>query len=269
MKPKAALAGLLCAGAVALTAAAPASAFQIVPHRAVYSMELARGGGSDVADVDGSMMFEWADSCDGWTVTQRYQMRFLYSSGEERDLAYNLVTWESKDGLRYRFFVRRTEDGEQAEELRGDARLDSVDGAGTASYALPESKSIALPPGTLFPTAHSLRLIERAEAGDSLMYAQVFDGSDASGLFEVNAVVVPREALSASAPDASAVLEAGKIWDIGLAYYDSASRESAPKHEQFLGLRANGVVEDLLLDYGRFAVDAKLQKLEKLPAPSC
>jgi hypothetical protein len=29
------------------------------------------------------------------------------------------------------------------------------------------------------------------------------------------------------------------------------------------------VVEDLLLDYGRFAVDAKLQKLEKLPAPSC
>ncbi len=265
MRLPAAVTGSACAALLTVSPAAPAGAFQIVPHRAVYSMELAGSRSSEVADVNGNMVFEWADACDGWAVTQRYRMTFLYANGEQSQVDYSLVTWESKDGLRYRFFARRREDGDEPQEVRGDATLDQPGGGGVARYSQPEDKTLALPPGTLFPTAHSLRLLERAEGGDWLVYAQVFDGSDDKGLFDVSAVMVPRPAGDSDGPAAGARLR----WGVSLAFYPSGSPAAEPEHEQFVELRSDGVSEDLRFDYGSFAVHARLMKLEKLPAASC
>jgi hypothetical protein len=260
--------GLALAGLLAVPDTARAATFRIVPHRAVYSMALVRGAGGSISNVDGSMLFEWADSCDGWTVTQRTSMTFLYVTGESMQVGYNVVAWESKDGLRYRFFVRRTQTGEEATEMRGDARLDGPGGAGVAHYTAPAEKTVPLPPGTLFPTAHSLRLIERAQSGPFQMYGPVFDGSDESGLFDVSAAGGVDMRPRADAP-ASPLLEGGASWGFGLAFYEIDSRKPVPEHEQFVRLRSNGVVEDMMLDYGQFAVDAKLVRLEPLPPPPC
>ncbi|MBX6320922.1 MAG: cell envelope integrity EipB family protein [Rhodospirillaceae bacterium] len=267
MRLSAALTGLACAGLLALPHARPAAAFQIVPHRAFYKMELAGSRSSEVVDVNGDMVFEWADSCDGWAVTQRYRMTFLYTNGEQTEVDYSLVTWESKDGLRYRFFGHRRENGEDASEVRGDATLDGPGQGGVAHYTQPEDKTLALPPGTLFPTAHSLRLLDRAEAGASLVYAQVFDGSDEKGLYDVSAVIVPRAAREPG--DASGEDDGIARWGVALAFYAVGSPAAEPEHEQFVDLRSDGVSEDLRFDYGSFAVHAKLVKLERLPPPSC
>ena len=40
-------------------------------------------------------------------------------------------------------------------------------------------------------------------------------------------------------------------------------------YEQALRIHANGVVEDLVLNYGDFTVIATLKKLEKLPPADC
>ena len=97
-----------------------AQAFEIAPHRAVYDLSFAGAkSNSQVVDVTGAMEFDWEDACDGWSVTQRTAMAFSYQSGETVNLGWNLVTWESKDGLRYRFFIRNLENGEVKEEYRG------------------------------------------------------------------------------------------------------------------------------------------------------
>lgn len=261
-----------CLAGVALcvSTAASAIAVEIAPHRAIYDMALQSSrGGSDIADVSGSMQFEWADACDGWSVDQRSIMTFLYNSGEEVDLGWNLVSWESKDGLRYRFYVRKFQNGELYEELRGDARLDGPGRGGVADYTLPDSKRVHLPAGTLFPSAHSLLLLESAEAGRPFVWANVFDGSDAEGLFGVSAVISGRREAEGVADPRSPLLIGGPSWHMALAFFAATGQAAEPQHEQRLRLHANGVVEDLVLDYGDFTVSATLKKLEKLPPPKC
>ncbi len=260
---------VLAALAMCLAASSDPSvaAPDVVPHRAVYDLTLTTGSGrGEVADVSGTMLFEWSDSCDGWSLTQRTAMSFLYQTGEEIDLGWNLATWESKDGLRYRFFVRKLENGELTEEFRGEARLDGPGKGGVAEYTLPEQRSIELPPDTLFPTAHSLKLMERIVAGDTLFWARVFDGSDAEGLFDVSAVVASHLATEAGGPNRSPLLAAGPSARVGLAFYAAEGEAAEPEHEQTLRLHRNGVVEGLDLNFGDFTVHGALKDIKKLPS---
>ncbi len=260
----------LAGAALCLSTAAPAMAVEITPHRAIYDMALlASKSGGDIADVSGTMQFEWADSCDGWTVDQRSVMTFLYSSGEEVDLGWNLVSWESKDGQRYRFYVRKFQNGEMYEELRGDAKLDGPGKGGVAEYTLPAPKRVYLPAGTLFPTAHSIELLRLAEADQRFLWAMVFDGSDEEGLFGVSGVITDRRDPEGVTDTRSPLLIAGPSWHASLAFYAAEGQAAEPEHEQSLRLHANGVVEDLVLDYGDFTVSATLKKIEKLPQPDC
>ena len=150
------LAGLL---GVVLWSAGPAFAVEFAPHKAVYDLSLGRtSSGSEIADVSGVMTYEFADACDGWTVSQRSAMTFVYSNGEELQLGWSMVSWESKDGLRYRFYARQMQSGKEKEEFRGEARLNGVGDGGMAKYTSPSSYEVKLPAGTLFPTAHSFKL---------------------------------------------------------------------------------------------------------------
>jgi len=265
------LAGVtLCLSTTVPALGFPAWAFDVTPHRAIYDMALqsSRGGG-DIADVSGTMQFEWTDSCDGWTVDQRSVMTFLYNSGDQVDLGWNLVSWESKDGLRYRFYVRKFQNGEMYEELRGDARLDGPGKGGAADYTLPEPKRVHLPVGTLFPTSHSLALLEHADSGKPFFWAHVFDGSDEEGLFGVSGVISDRREPEGVADARSPLLIAGPSWHVALAFFPATGQGAEPEHEQRLRMHGNGVVEDLVLDYGDFTVAATLKKLEKLPPADC
>lgn len=256
--------------ALCLSSATASLAVDVTPHRAVYEMALLSSrGGSDIADVRGTMQVEWKDGCDGWAVDQRSLMTFLYNSGDEIDLGWNLVSWESKDGQRYRFYVRKFQNGELDEELRGDARLDGPGKGGVAEYTLPERRKVHLPAGTMFATAHSLKLMELAESGQQFMWATVFDGSDEEGLFGVSAVITDRHEPEGVDDARSPLLVAGPSWHVALAFFPVTGQGAEPEHEQRLRLHANGVVDDLVLDYGDFTVSAKLQKIEKLPAPKC
>ena len=263
-----ALACVLIAGC-ALALAAPARAIDILPHRAIYKMDLDTAESrSNIADVEGFMMFEWRDSCDGWSVTQKLAMTVYYSTGESTDFGWTLNSWEAKDGLKYGFFVRRLQDGQEEEALRGSAVLDGPGKGGTAHYTEPARRDLDLPPGTLFPAAHTLAVLQQAEAGNPLFWAEVFDGSDEDGLFGVSAIIGKR---SESAKDAKSPKELAGVpsWRLGLAFYPHGSKGLEPEHEQNLRLYRNGVAEDLILQYGDFSVRTTLKKLYALPPPGC
>jgi hypothetical protein len=249
--------------------AAPApAAIEISPHRAIYKMSLASArSSSTVSDVRGQMMFEWADACDGWTIEQRFQLRFLYTEGEQVDMSTNYATWEAKDGHSYRFNVRKLVNGEVDEELRGTAESHD-DRPGVARYLKPEAQEIELPDGTMFPTMHTIQLLRHAMAGDKVFGTTVFDGSDTEGATEINTVLGLKKELARD-DRFDAKLFHGSTWPVRMAFFPLASEEAAPEYEMSLSLLENGVAQSMLIDYGDFTVTAVLEKLESMPRPRC
>ena len=81
--------GWACAVACGLLLAASsgAAAVDIAPHRAIYSMALGTAKqNSGVVAARGSMVFEWGETCDGWTVEQRYKLRMHYAEDTEVEI---------------------------------------------------------------------------------------------------------------------------------------------------------------------------------------
>ncbi|CAO3407132.1 cell envelope integrity EipB family protein [Azospirillum largimobile] len=244
-----------------------AVAAKIQPHRAIYAMSLGSArNGSKVSDVRGRMMFEWADACDGWTTEQRFQLRFVYSEGDDMAMNTNYTTWEAKNGLRYRFNVRKLVNGELDEEVRGEANL-QADGAGTAQFTKPEPQEMELPAGTMFPTAHTLAILDHAERNEPFFTRTIFDGSDAEGPTEVSTVAGKPGAPKESGKDP--LLKVGKSWPVRMAFFPLQSDSAQPEYEMSLRLLENGIAESMQIDYGDFTVNAVLEKIEALPKSGC
>ncbi len=255
-------------GAAGMTAATPLSA-PLLPHKAVYGLSLGdlRTTGS-VVDAAGRFEFEWSDVCDGWAVNQRFRIALLYTDGMSVNFGWSLSSWESKDGRRYRFFIRRFDGAGGGETVRGEAEI-GADGAGEAVFSQPEHRVVALPAGTLFPTAHTSYVLEHAEAGGAPVWTLVFDGSGDEGLFGVSAALSRR--LSPEAPSRlpSPLLQGVESWQMNMAFYGVDSSDLEPEQEQGLRLYANGVVDEMRLDYGEFLLDADLIEITPLPQPDC
>ncbi|CAK0751747.1 DUF1849 family protein [uncultured Gammaproteobacteria bacterium] len=247
----------------------PASAAgDIVPHRAIY--KLSPGpvrNGSGIADVRGSMLFEWADACDGWTIVQHFRMTFLHTDGEEVKMATNYATWESRDGRSYRYTMRKLVNGELNEEVRGEASVAPDGGAGSARFLRPEAKEMPLPAGTLFPTTHTIALLGKAMAGEKLFNRTVFDGADADGVSEINAVISDR--VGVAVPLLTEKFKDVPAWPVRMAFFPLKSELSSPEYEMSMTLLRNGIAESMKIDYGDFTVQAVLDALEMLPASGC
>ena len=162
----------------------------LAPHRATYEMKLSVARpNSGIVEVNGNMVLETVEACDGWEVKRRIKLTFLRNDGEEFSTDSNFSSYETKDGLELRFSVRNAQNDEIEEELRGKADLESQGGKGRASFTLPENRSFELPTGTLFPTTHLRLIIEHARAGEQSVSYKVFDGARLDGAFQVNAVI--------------------------------------------------------------------------------
>lgn len=244
----------------------------LVEHRAVYALSLAKteAGSTAVTNARGKLDFEWSDVCDGWAVRQRTRIFVTHADGSQVDFGWSLNAWESRDGLTYRFFIRRLFGTGEEETVRGEARLDGPGLGGTATFTEPEERTVTLPKGTLFTSRHNFVIIEAAENDALPDWRTVFDGTgDDGGYYGVNVALA--KALPAGAPTNLdlPMLADQQSWRVVMAYFDPMDEGVAPSHEQRLRVFANGVVDELVLDYGDFSLDAELVDLEPLPAPDC
>ena len=240
----------------------------IAPHKATYRLKLDHARlQSGISDVSGQMSFSWNDACDGWAIDQRFQVRFSYAEGEDMNLVTNYATWEAKDGSAYRFSVRKLVNGKVDEELAGGATLNGK-GEGTARYEKPEARSMPLKAGTMFPTAHTLRVLRQAGSSDNLFSVPVFDGAEAEGANPVNTVVGKLRA-PAILKVKDAELLAAKAWQVSLAFFPVNPGEPLPDYETSMVLQENGVVRSMLVDYGDFRISMELETLEKTTKPPC
>jgi hypothetical protein len=254
-------------GASALTvltadtsAAAGRAADLIQPHRAVYEATLMHtSNNSEVIGVEGRMAFEWRDDCEGWGVDQIYLLSFSYASGTGVDIRSSYNTWEAKDGSRYTAKVDRDRGGEK--------EVFSVEASdGVAQFRGDRDESFTLQPGTMFPTAHTLALLDRAEAGPRFLSVSVFDGSEVEPASLISAVVgKAQESVPPITNDA--VVE--RYWPMQLAFFKADQQESVPDFEMRIDMQINGVARELVIDYGDFVVAMKLKDLELLSGQGC
>jgi len=244
----------------------------LVPYRATYAMKLsAAQPNSGIVEVNGTMALETVDSCDGWEIKQRIKLTFLRNDGEEFETDSSFTSYESKDGLELRFSVRNAQNDEVEEELRGRADLDALGAKGRASFSLPESRSFDLPVGTLFPTTHLALILKHARDGDKSATYKVFDGARLDGAFQVNAVIGRPRRLPPGPPIKGdvALLRNQPEWGVRFAFFANGDQGAQPEYELALDLLGNGIARSMLLDYGDFAVDARLLQIEALPRPKC
>jgi hypothetical protein len=244
----------------------PAAAQTLVPHRAAYSLSLIEGKG-DVTGIEGALAVDWAEVCEGWTISQRMRFRMSDSDGNVIDTEVSFSSFESHDGRDYRFSLRTTRDGDVSEELRGRAVLDP-DKGGTATFTMPEI-TMELPPGALFPTAHTLLLLNLAEGGEQQVSRAVFDGATLDGALDVSALIGAKQAAQALLGPATP--DAGKrpSWRVRMAYFNADDKTGTPSYETSMRMLDNGVAADYTFEYPEFSMKAKLEKLEALPKPRC
>jgi hypothetical protein len=252
-----------------VAAAGPAAGAEIAPHRALYSMRLGKvRSGSSVVDARGAMEYEWGETCSGWTIEQRYRLRMRYAESPDAEIQSNFVTWESKDGQRYRFNDKEMRNGKVTQDLRGTARLDGPGKGGVALFSQPRPHARKLPAGVLFPSAHTILLIDAARRGRHFIVRKVFDGSADEGAIEVSAVIGPKLIPDPAEEKLSPLLRRPG-WNFRLAFFPADSNAEEPDYELGMQLLDNGVSQAMVIDYGEYVIDAKLDDIEPLPKPHC
>ncbi len=252
----AALAVAFCLPAVA--------AENLASHRALYRLTLDPQRGQGLAAAEGTMAFEVLDACEGWAVRQRLMLKMTARDGQETEMVSEYATFESKDGQTLRFRLRQSSQGAVSLEVAGQATLGRDGAPGEARYTLPAEDIRPLPPGTLFPQAHTLAAIAAARRGDRIMALPLFDGTSPDGAQESTTTIIsaaparPVERFPALSPLAS--------WRMSVAFFEAgAAATGAPDYEVALRYWENGVADELKMDFGDFAVDGKMVEFELIP----
>ncbi|MBP0443532.1 cell envelope integrity EipB family protein [Roseomonas sp. SSH11] len=247
--------------------AALPGAQDMVAHRAAYrlSFDKARDN-SDVARAEGAMLFEVLDACDGWASRQRLTMRLQDRDGQTLETASDYSTWESKDGRRLRFSLTQMTAGAVSNRVSGEAVL-QPDGSGTATYENPRPSQETLPAGTLLPMAHTIRAIEAARANQRILNVPLMDGTSDDGAQDSTTILSQwgRDADAKARFPLLANQESGRMRIAFFGKDSNGGGASSPDYEVGLRYYANGVADELNMDFGEFSVNGRLETLEAIP----
>jgi hypothetical protein len=265
-----ALGGILFLGGYTTSVEAAGLSQRLVPHRAVYAMNLSKtGSGGGLTGARGVMTYEFRDRCDAWTVESKVYLRLRYGGHPEVENIRSMVTWEAKDGLGFRFRLTEVTNGKTTEEIKGVAALDGIGLGGVAEFTKPSPKKMALPNGTLFPTAHIQTLIQHSLDGGKHMTKTIFDGATMENPYEVSAVIGKGPGTKSLSPKLAKILSDAANWKMRMAYFPVRDKKQTPELELGVEIRADGIVKRILQDFGEYAVEARLDQVEFLKDSGC
>jgi hypothetical protein len=273
------VARLVCGAAIFLAfsgaARVPAEARPLASHRAAYDISLIDPDSPPLAAVQtpvaarGLIAYEFRGSaCDGYTSSFRQMTDMQRGEGDDLAMDVNATSFESGDGGSMRFKIA-TKGVEDLPQVAGAATRGANDDL-KVELTEPAAKTIDFGRDVLFPTQHVERLIEAARNGGGVVQARVYDGSDTGAKIYATMAVIGKEATAPSEDATNApALKDVRRWPVVVSYFNEASRDSAPEYTLSYDLYENGVSGTLKLDYGTFALRARLRKFELLPADAC
>lgn len=245
----------------------------LAPHRAVYDLSLVDSSGTrSVSSARGRIVFDFTgDTCEGYALTYR-QVTVLESETGPRTSDLRTTTFEAGDGKSLRFKTESQMDGAAKSAIDGEAELARGQLAIRLRRPKPETVTVAGAP--LFPSEHMKRLITAARSGERTVAVSVFDGSDdGKKVYETLAVIGQRidagktDALEVAAQQES--LARLPRWPVTLSYFSPGDGERTPIYVLSFEMYENGVSRALRLDYGDFALQGEMQRIDFLPQSAC
>lgn len=262
---------LLCAGgqlALCLAFSGPAAALPLLPHHARYALTLdgSRPTGQ-LEDMSGVIDYQiTGDACAGYDTVTRQTSE---SRGGEKGGAQQTVSsksWEAGDGAAYRF-ESTTDTDDDVERVVASVTREGADKLRVV-VSEPEDRTVTLRGAILMPTQHVLKVLSAAAAGEAAMAAKVYDGaSDPDKVYDTLAVIGrPRSGGTRLVPAAEAALAGHVSYPVAVSYYEPGALDEGPAYVMSFSLYDNGVVGDLKIDYGRFALIGSMSSFEALPA---
>jgi hypothetical protein len=91
---------------------------------------------------------------------------------------------------------------------------------------------LELPPGTIFPTEHTLLLIDRAKVGEKSFAKPVFDGATLDGAMEINGGSARAPPIRRRRPGLARELLSGGSWRVRMAFFRlDTQRGTEPEYE--------------------------------------
>ncbi len=239
----------------------------LASHRAVYDLTLKKlhqeGG---IQNVRGRIVMEVENQCEGYVINQRMLIELINLEGVVITSDFHLSTWEDKNGGAMRFSMSNVLNGKPVEKSDGVARMEN--GEGTVSFKDDENQNLKLPQDVLFPTAHTLKILQSARAGKNLVSAKVYDGNGPEGLQD-SLTVIGKRSVAKQEMAGNPEMENLPYWPVQLAYFDLKGQTNEPDYEVGINLYENGVASDLTLKYKDFSLSGELVQLEFLKAADC
>ena len=258
---------MLAAGSASVLAA---SASTLLPHRAVYDLELKDASDrSGITGLKGRMVYEFNGSpCEGYTTTFRYVTEI--DNGEQLRLTdQQTTTFEEGDGSAFRFLTKNFVDKQLDTETIGDATNDK--GAIAVKLTKPSEQKLDLGKSQ-FPTQHLIELLEKAGKGENFYETTIFDGSDeANKVLTTTIIIGKNDKKAADAGDDAPMkdMKASRFWPVSMSYFeDEKENEGLPVYQIAFKLYENGITRDLTMDYGDFSMTGKLVDLKVFNAPA-
>jgi hypothetical protein len=273
-------------GRIALTAVALAAgvigaraetSLPLAPHRAAYEISLIEDYGAQHSNsqtpvaASGLIAYEFSGSrCDGFASNFRQFTELQRSEGDPVSSDIHAVTFEDGDAKRMRFQIDSRMEGSDSPAVAGSASRAADGGDTTVALSKPDAETMDIGKDILFPTEHIERIIAHAKAGGGTMEARVYDGSDTGKKVFQTLTVIGKEATTPT-PESDFADRLGKVrrWPVTVSYFDEKARDAPPEYILSFDLYENGVSGTLKLNYGAFALQAKLKRLDLLPIPAC
>jgi len=231
---------------------------------AYYSLTLAKVRTHDVTGATGAMRFSVVDGCSGWGTTQHMTLLIRNADGSLNKTVTDYMTWETKDSKTLTFTLQeRDDDGKLVIDDAGTATHTGADGTGSIAYTTPKGRIINLPPGTLFPMAHTAALLAAGTAGKKFISVPLFDGTTDEGAQSTSGAI-----LGQNQPAQNQFPELAKLasTDVDIAFYDRKNKDENPNFRSQMRYYEDGVATGIMLDFGDFVMRGTLEKLTIPPS---
>jgi len=176
---------------------------------------------------------------------------------------FRLSAWESGDGREMRFAETFYLNEKLIEESTGVATVGPT--GGMITFEGREGEEISLERGTMFPATLTERIIAAARSGKSRYSAIVYEGDSEGERFDIR-VAIGLKSISEAEGE---LLYGHETWPVLVSYYDRSAKSELPIYEIAYRLYDNGISDNVLIDYGDYAIEAELQKLEAITKPKC
>lgn len=239
---------------------------QLTGQDTVYALTLSKLRTHDITGATGRLQFQVINGCSGWASFQRITLIVRNADGSLTKSVSDYTTWESKDGKSLTFSVSQgNDDGKMQVADSGVATHTGPDDSGIVKFTVPANKTMKLPAGTLFPMQHTEALLEAGRQHKTFISPLLFDGTTTDGASSTFVTIFGHQGPENTPWPA---LDHYASTDVSIAFFPRTNQDSTPDFSTSMGYFENGVTTNLVLDFGDFVMNGKLETLN-IPKNAC